>query len=348
VFVENVQQEPTTAYTIAGTTLSFTAAPVTGSNNIYVIHRGPAVQKVTPPTTFGVGSIYGASDTDTAITFEGSGVTTFDQNGSEAARIDASGNLLVGTTNTNPAFSNVAGTVIRNDGLIIASRTNNALDINRKDSDGAIVNLRKDGTTVGSIGVVNNNNPFIANDADNSGLQFGTNQIIPHYDSLQRDNAVDLGSSSVRFKDLYLSGGVYLGGTGAANKLDDYEEGTWTPVVNTASGFTAGITSWWGNQPTYTKVGNTVFLRAGFYFQNSGGNVSTSDYVRIDSGLPYTPASQVIASGAYYAFNTSNNAHATCYMDAGGRPVIQIHTVYGAPNRSGGAFGMTLAYYTNS
>jgi hypothetical protein len=49
VFVENVQQEPTEAYTIAGTTLSFTAAPVTGTDNIYVIHRGPAVQQIVPP-----------------------------------------------------------------------------------------------------------------------------------------------------------------------------------------------------------------------------------------------------------------------------------------------------------
>jgi len=49
VFVENVQQEPTSAYTVSGTTLSFTAAPVSGTGNIYVVHRGPAVQQVTPP-----------------------------------------------------------------------------------------------------------------------------------------------------------------------------------------------------------------------------------------------------------------------------------------------------------
>ena len=36
------------------------------------------------------------------------------------------------------------------------------------------------------------------------------------------DNAYDLCGSSVRYKDLYLGGGVYLGGTGA-NKFDDYE-----------------------------------------------------------------------------------------------------------------------------
>jgi hypothetical protein len=38
------------------------------------------------------------------------------------------------------------------------------------------------------------------------------------------------GGVASRFKDLYLSGGVYLGGTGGENLLDDYEEGTWTPI----------------------------------------------------------------------------------------------------------------------
>jgi len=39
VFVDNVQQEPTTAFGVSGTTLTFTAAPATGTNNIYVVHR---------------------------------------------------------------------------------------------------------------------------------------------------------------------------------------------------------------------------------------------------------------------------------------------------------------------
>ena len=40
VFVENVRQEPTTAYAVSGTTLTFTAAPVSASgNNIYVLHH---------------------------------------------------------------------------------------------------------------------------------------------------------------------------------------------------------------------------------------------------------------------------------------------------------------------
>jgi hypothetical protein len=43
VFVENVQQEPVTAYSISGTTLTFTSAPPTGTGNIYVIHRAELV-----------------------------------------------------------------------------------------------------------------------------------------------------------------------------------------------------------------------------------------------------------------------------------------------------------------
>jgi hypothetical protein len=39
VFVENVRQEPTTAYSAFGTTLTFTEAPASGTNNIYIVYR---------------------------------------------------------------------------------------------------------------------------------------------------------------------------------------------------------------------------------------------------------------------------------------------------------------------
>jgi hypothetical protein len=42
VYVENVKQEPTIAYSVSGYTLNFTEAPPTGTNNIYVIYRGSA------------------------------------------------------------------------------------------------------------------------------------------------------------------------------------------------------------------------------------------------------------------------------------------------------------------
>ena len=39
VFVDNVQQEPTIAYSVSSTTLTFTEAPPNGTANVYVIHR---------------------------------------------------------------------------------------------------------------------------------------------------------------------------------------------------------------------------------------------------------------------------------------------------------------------
>ena len=43
VIVENVTQEPTVAYSVNGYTLTFTGAPGSGTNNIYVIYRASAV-----------------------------------------------------------------------------------------------------------------------------------------------------------------------------------------------------------------------------------------------------------------------------------------------------------------
>jgi len=43
VFVENVRQDPNSAYSISGTTLTFTGAPPSGTNNIYVVHQAKAV-----------------------------------------------------------------------------------------------------------------------------------------------------------------------------------------------------------------------------------------------------------------------------------------------------------------
>jgi len=49
VFVGNVRQDPHSAYTVSGgTTLSFTAAPPAGTNNIYVVYIGKSLGEVTP------------------------------------------------------------------------------------------------------------------------------------------------------------------------------------------------------------------------------------------------------------------------------------------------------------
>lgn len=80
-----------------------------------------------------------------------------------------------------------------------------------------------------------------------------------------------------------LSGGIQFNGdTAAANALDDYEEGTWTPVLNNgASASTATLTQ--QNTPTYVKIGRFVYLSA-YFTVNTIGN---ADGFTV-GGLPFT------------------------------------------------------------
>ena len=48
VFVENVRQEPTSAYSVSGTTLTFTATTPSGTGNIYVLHMNPTTTTTHP------------------------------------------------------------------------------------------------------------------------------------------------------------------------------------------------------------------------------------------------------------------------------------------------------------
>jgi hypothetical protein len=73
-------------------------------------------------------------------------------------------------------------------------------------------------------------------------------------------------------------GGIKLGGTGAANTLDDYEEGTWTPIDSSGAGLTLSVSG-----ANYVKVGTLVHVSAYFNFPNNGNGLGA----RI-GGLPFT------------------------------------------------------------
>jgi hypothetical protein len=87
--------------------------------------------------------------------------------------------------------------------------------------------------------------------------------------------------------DLTLSGGVYLGGTGSANKLDDYETGTWTPVViATAANPTV---SYLDQDGVYAKVGNLVVA----WCDVKIGSISGGSGISGIGGLPFTISSHI-------------------------------------------------------
>jgi hypothetical protein len=215
--------------------------------------------------------------------------TYFNTNGSERMRITSSGDLLVGKTSANTATE---GVEFRSFGLGAFTRSGNQPIIaNRTSNDGIILELQKDGTTIGTISSNSNDNlTFGATTGGGSGLLFygagGTSPIIlPMKENAQIDNAVDLGGSGVAFKDLYLGGGLYVGGTGTANKLDDYEEGLHEATLTPS---TSGSVALGGTENTlsYVKIGNLVNVQGAL-----GVNVPSSPVGYIKISMPFTAAS---------------------------------------------------------
>ena len=82
-----------------------------------------------------------------------------------------------------------------------------------------------------------------------------------------------------------------------ANTLDDYEEGTWTPVVSDANsgGNVATLAS---SSAVYTKIGNIVYWRFSVEL-SSKGSMTAGNEVYIQ-GFPFTSAS--ITNNWYNAF----------------------------------------------
>lgn len=133
----------------------------------------------------------------------------------------------------------------------------------------------------------------------------GTGQLIVNATNLYLRNsdnsqdyltAVEGGATKLLYSDIVklattstgiaVTGGVLLGGTAAANLLDDYEEGEWSPVVrdDPSAGNSGGGTI----KGFYTKIGRNVFINFSVSNLDTTGMTPGNDL--FVTGLPFTPA----------------------------------------------------------
>ena len=137
------------------------------------------------------------------------------------------------------------------------------------------------------------------------------------------------GTSSSNTEKLRIQsgGGIsFNGDTSAANALDDYEEGAWSPVL-TGSNNTSH------NTGRYTKIGKQVIIEGDFRctsYSNSGSTAVTI------TGMPYAVAniSNYNVTGSIYAVNGFNQANDHGYIIYAGANSTTI-LIYGQNQSTG-------------
>jgi hypothetical protein len=221
----------------------------------------------------------------------GTGYLSYYTNGSEAMRIDDSGNIGIGTSSPDTKLDLFLGTTTSGD-YITAGNTNrfgnglNKLAVFKHGYNSP--------QEVASIAVNTvSNAPNLDGRGDllfytgTSGASDGGSTSAERM-RIDFNGNVGIGTSSpgqkLEVNGNIIADGIYLGGTAAANLLDDYEEGTFTPVLaDASSGGNASSTTLFG---AYTKVGNLVYVSI------IGTNVDltgmTSGNDAFITGLPFT------------------------------------------------------------
>jgi len=155
-------------------------------------------------------------DGTVAIAGDGSAETLkFFTSNVEKARFDASGNFMVAHTSPfGPIADGGAGVSIMANGQIFCAHAGPPLFINRENSDGIVVVLRKDGATAGNIGIVGDT-PFFANPSTGGirlGTQSGTTVVVACSETgALEDNLHALGHANTRWKDAFITDGVTTG-----------------------------------------------------------------------------------------------------------------------------------------
>ena len=146
----------------------------------------------------------------------------------EAMRIDSSGNLLVGKTalsSSTDGFQFTVGSAawaaMTNSS---ASSTDELLLLNRTGSDGELIQFKRGGTTVGTIGAFATDIAIMAGSKYGLKLYDGNDGIVHPIDPSggNYDNLLDLGYSASRFDDIYATNGTIQ--TSDRNEKQDIAE----------------------------------------------------------------------------------------------------------------------------
>ena len=202
------------------------------------------------------------------------GYHRFLTSGTERMRITSGGQVQVGYYNTARGGANTT--------FMTGKSGTTYLELNGGDTSGEGGILFADGSG-GNYGLINYSH---VSDI----MQFYT--ASQDRMQIEHDGTVRIKTGSVLVETV--GEGIYLGGTALANKLDDYEEGTWTPSVS-GSGFSGTTTYVSGRGGTYTKIGNQVtcwFSVLNFTQASASGDFKIS-------GLPFTCSMSNSVRGAF-------------------------------------------------
>ena len=151
----------------------------------------------------------------------------------------------------------------------------------------------------------------------------------------------DLTSSDITVTDIIDASGVYLGGTGSANKLDDYEEGTWT--IGTASDPTGVIAA--NSYGLYVKIGQFVYIQGIFQVSTNFTNAKIS-------GLPFAPINNSIIVSGLHSLGMVRASNVVRYVQSSSSStdltfVEEDGTAY-APTTARDPFRFNITYRTTS
>jgi len=200
---------------------------------------------------------------------------------------DGSGNDIIFQSNgSNVATLDQAGT------LTATTFTGAATDATKLPLAG--------GTLTGNTTIAVNASPTLklkrtGNNAGNGNIEcLGADDSVDYKIAFAQSAGImsfDVGGT--RMLGVTSSGLCFNSDSAAANALDDYEEGTWTP---TALGGLASLSA--TGTCAYTKIGNICYINAGIGFSGSG---TGSGDVEI-GGLPFTPVNDGSMRGSISIF----------------------------------------------